>query len=183
MKDERNLILGAFPTILANDVQNILDKVQLSTEFNSSGFFNIITCNETVSIPQRVYYEETKLTNLNQLSQVQKYIIHCLFTCHHDGLVREKHLKQVILSINEHVWVVPFVIRLLGEYVIEILYVINNNLKRASLETIKIFNLENPDFFKLTEQRVMSYWNEYYRLQYPRKEDYIGFQILKYLRS
>ena len=40
------------------------------------------------------------------------------------------------------------------------------------------FLMDNPDFYLITKQRVLSYWDCYYKSQ--RREDYPGFQIVEY---
>jgi hypothetical protein len=37
---------------------------------------------------------------------------------------------------------------------------------------------ENPGFFELTRQRAISYWNEYYRHDFPSRDDYPGLAAL-----
>ena len=51
-------------------------------------------------------------------------------------------------------------------------------LDRASY---KEFLCANPAYLELTEQRVISYWDCYYRN--IRREDYVGFKILEFFRS
>jgi hypothetical protein len=117
------------------------------------------------------------------LTEMQQNIIDCFYTRHCDGFIREQHLKKIILL--NHEWVVPYVIQLIGEYVIEILNVIYQNMNSLNLVLYKDFLEQNPKFYKLIQDRVQSYWNEYYRsnhgstdiLKYA-KEDYVGFKIL-----
>ena len=75
----------------------------------------------------------------------------------------------------------PFVVRLIGEYVIEILQVINRDRSHLNPRLYRSFLEANPAFFTLARQRVVSYWDCYYRSQ--RREDYPGFQILDFLQG
>lgn len=52
------------------------------------------------------------------LAPSARTVLDCLFTKHHDGYVREKYLRAVINA--QFAWVPPFVIQLLGEYVVQI---------------------------------------------------------------
>jgi hypothetical protein len=107
-------------------------------------------------------------------------------TRYHDGFVRQKHLERIIGS--ENIWIPPFVIQLVGEYVIEILQVVDHNLSNLNVSIYEQFIWWNPEFMALTERRVASYWNEYYRrpasgrMAYER-EEYVGFRLLKFFKS
>jgi hypothetical protein len=68
-----------------------------------------------------------------------------------------------------------------GEYVVEILRVIQENLTYLEKSIYADFVRANPDFLNLTEQRVASYWDCYYRS--IKKEAYPGFLILDFLKS
>jgi len=99
---------------------------------------------------------------------VHEELLNCLFSRHHDGYVRERCLKNVIGSSNT--WVVPYVIKLTGEYVIEILNVIYQHLPFLNHEIYRDFLRNNPQFYTLTKCRVMSYWDCYYRWQHLKRE-------------
>jgi hypothetical protein len=61
---------------------------------------------------------------------------------------------------------VPFVIQLLGEYVVEISERILERLDELQLETYRRFAAANESFMRLTRDHVVSYWACYYRAQY-----------------
>jgi hypothetical protein len=90
---------------------------------------------------------------------MQWELLDCLFTRHHDGIVRQKHLALIICSHN--IWVPCFVVLLVGEYVVEILQVIQENLTHLETSTYADYVRANPEFLALTEQRVISYWDCY----------------------
>jgi hypothetical protein len=72
---------------------------------------------ERVEIPYRIYNPLPSIDLAQEGSQVAVAIA-CLYTRHNDGFVRQMALRRVLGS-NEP-WTVPFVLQLLGEYVIEI---------------------------------------------------------------
>lgn len=115
------------------------------------------------------------------LTDTQKNIISCFYTRHCDGFIREQNLKRIIHV--EHEWAAPYVIQLIGEYVIEILQFIFENLSENNISIYKKFINENPGYYKLTRQRVISYWDCYYRWRYKYQKDYVGFKILEILDS
>ncbi|MCB9106567.1 MAG: hypothetical protein H6633_20325 [Anaerolineales bacterium] len=141
--------------------------------------FFVIVQDEVLEIPDRIYYPEENVHNLSPFNPLHKEILNCFYTRHHNGFVRERCLREIVTS--EYVWVVPYVVKLIGEYVIEILQVIKDNLVRMNLAMYGEFLTKNQKFYQLTKQRVASYWNCYYRWQHPNKERYVGFQILRYL--
>ena len=63
-----------------------------------------------------------------------------------------------------------------------LLLVIHQN--RASLDAsmYRSFLKENPEFWAITKQRVLSYWDCYYRAVW-RREDYVGFQLVDHFDS
>jgi hypothetical protein len=85
-----------------------------------------------------------------------------------------------VISLN-HIWIPPFVVQLVGEYVIEILHVIRRNLNHLDTSIYERFLRTNPELLATTKQRVISYWNCYYRE--CRREEYVGFQLLDFLQS
>jgi hypothetical protein len=129
---------------------------------------------EAVAIPYRIYHNPARV-NRTLLTHLQNEILDCLLTRHHSGYVREEYLRRVI-GCN-HPWVPPFVVQLLGEYVIEILRVIKNGVENLDRGLYREFIRENPQFFALTKQRVVSYWDCYHRTRH--KQGYVGFEVLK----
>lgn len=69
---------------------------------------------------------------------------------------------------------------MLGEYVIEIIDDIYRGVPHFDRAVLATFIRENPAFYRLTRDRVMSYWNCNYRSQFLRG-DYVGFKLLREL--
>ena len=67
--------------------------------------------------------------------------------------MREKYLSRII-GVNQ-IWVPPFVIQLAGEYVIEILHLIQRDLGVFDKAPYTQFIRNNPKFLQLTEQRIL----------------------------
>ena len=181
MSDKTAIISKAFPSYLADDVHIILDKIPLNSSIGPQGILTALLHGESIQIPQRIYYVPPDPSFIRTLTPLQSNILRCLFTRHHDGYLREDYLRQIFSSDCNNIWIVPYVMQLLGEYVIEILQVIDDNIDLIDTQIIKNFVNDNPCFIQITKSRVTSYWNEYYRRQYPKKEDYVGFRILDYV--
>ena len=62
--------------------------------------------------------------------------------------------------------------QLLGEYVVEIAHVIVTALRDGYVAGLAQFVIDNPLFMATTRRRVVSYWNCYYRRQFPSLHDY-----------
>jgi len=165
----------AFPSNVRNDVLVALSA--LPDNPHGVGSFTTQVNGETVSIPYRVYHN-TALIHVDKLSSLQIHLVDCILTRHNDGIVREKHLVRVVTSDNA--WVPPFVVQLVGEYVVEIIQVIAANLSNLNVSLYAGFLRANPDFLALTEQRVTSYWDCYHRS--TSRSEYAGFQVLDFFK-
>jgi hypothetical protein len=167
-------ILKSFPKDIHDDViqvVNLLGKLNLTDHSISK---NIQLDDQPIELFARVYNSMPEEELINSLTDIQKTILHCIYTRHHDGYVREKHLREIISS--EYYWVVPFVVQLLGEYVIEIGdFIASHSASLIAMDSYRKFYADNPEFIYLTRQRAISYWNCYYRWigrgkEYPLEE-------------
>jgi len=174
-KDE---LTKAFPSALRKDVLSALSVLSENRYSSRRQAFSVHVGSELLSIPSRIYFDPPVLQAM-RLTRLESEILDCLLTRHHDGFVRQKHLSRIIRSQNA--WVPCFVFPLVGEYVVEILRVIQENLTYLETSLYADFVRANPDFLNLTEQRVVSYWDCYYRS--TQKESYPGFLILDFLKS
>jgi hypothetical protein len=174
-QDNRDLQFS-FPKSLREEVLQVVSV--LPENPHSVGNFTVKVSGELLSILRRVYHN-TSLIHTERLSSLQRELIDCILTRHHDGFVRQRSLSAIISSNNA--WVPPFVIQLLGEYVIEITCVIDKHLRSLDASLYARFLEANQDFLALTEKRVVSYWDCYYRS--VRREDYVGFRVLGFFKN
>lgn len=166
-------LLKAFPAALRDDALKLISALP-ETALSPNGFSAEIG-EDTVSIPYRIYHDPALIDSAS-LTQTQHELLACLLTRHHSGFIREEYLPK-ILGCN-HEWVPPFVVQLVGEYVVEIIRAISDGIHNLDPDLYRAFLTRNPAFYKTTKQRVLSYWNCYYRAE--RKEDYAGFQVLEF---
>ncbi len=167
---------SAFPNALKNDA--LIAVAAFPQNPRSWTSFSLRVASETVSIPRRIYHDPTSI-RLAKLTRLQRELVDCLLTRHHSGFVRQRSLERIIGSTHE--WVPPFVVQLVGEYVIEIMNVVHANLNNLDKSLYGQFLAENREFLATTERRVISYWNCYYR--HRKKQEYAGFQILDFLKT
>lgn len=144
----------------------------------TSDQFTVRVDSETVLIPQRLLLENFR-PQPGESAEV-RWAGWCLLSRSTSGYERQVALREVVRANRS--WTIPFVIRLIGEYVIEILDDIEAALPDIDPALVRQFFIENPDFIALTRARVMSYWNEYYRWRFQRA-DYVGFRLIAALET
>jgi len=179
------IITNSFPKDLKSDVLEMFKIIPLETKYKfgliSLDSYEIIVESEKLKIPVRIYFNEPKEQNEKQLTDIQKDILNCLYTRHDNGYVREKRLKK--LSEKPEKWKTPFLVQLLGEYIYELLPIIDKKVNNDTLEFYREFKTENPKYWQQTESRIASYWNEYYRYKFPKLKDYLGIEIINRIKK
>ncbi|MBN1538159.1 MAG: hypothetical protein JW908_15585 [Anaerolineales bacterium] len=168
---------GAFPKSIAADVDVVLKEMPVSKLQPTDDDIGPIQIeDEILHIPCRIYCLEPSNYSILAMNSIQRMILGCLYTRHHNGYIREKFIRQ-ILKVNE-LWALPFIFQLLGEYVLEIIQIIADQSDVIQADMIDQFVSENPGFIKLLKQRTVSYWNCYYRYLFPDFKDYPGYQAI-----
>lgn len=175
---ETEKIINAFPKEIRAKADSLLKKISLKSEHKISQTFSVMLNGEKLEIPDRIYFEEVSEENLDK---IELLILNCLFTRHYNGFIRHRNLKS-ILSAKEY-WISPFIFQLIGEYVIEILFEIEKDFSDNLLTNLAKFSQENPEFYRLTKSRVISYWNCYYRSRFKNFKTYTGFKILEKINA
>jgi hypothetical protein len=165
-------LVCAFPAALTEDVRAVARSLPWS-RLQPKGSVTVRVGDEQLAIPGRIYNPEPATSPAQLLPPAQAKILHCLYTRHHDGYTRQRHLTQIISHTDP--WIVPFVVQLIGEYVLQIVITIKEGLADLDLpgsphhQAYGQFTASNPGFVFLTSQRVTSYWNCYYRNRYPHQ--------------
>ncbi|MGE6515999.1 hypothetical protein [Lysinibacillus sphaericus] len=183
MTNKKMALVKAFPPDIKEDVLEAISIIRQTDKLDFLNIFEVYVNKNSMKIPERIYFNEPTLSDYNSLSARSQIIIDCLFTRHHDGFIRQRKVEKVIKYCAQYNWIIPFVIRLTGEYVIEILQTIKANLAVMDKVSIKQFINDNEVFYHRIEQRVISYWNCYHRREYPNENDYSGFEILKFYNT
>lgn len=193
-KEYKERLLKSFPTELKSDVEAVvkilpLDNYEVSLcDGQVHHLHNLIhpkeltikLNGEKLTIPCRLYFDEPDIAFENKLTERQKVVMNCIFLSHHNGYLRERRLKKLVDS-NEN-WIVPFTIQLLGEYVYEILEVLDEHINDKTLNNYKLFTDENPKYWQKTESRMISYWNEYHRKKFPKLTVYLGTELVSKIK-
>ncbi|MEI5909564.1 hypothetical protein WAK64_21305 [Bacillus spongiae] len=172
-----------FPVHLRDDVTKII-KLISSMPYNNSTIGESQDIDEyvqddiVIKFPYRIYYIDNSDKYIDSLNVQQKMILHCIYSRSCDGFVRQKHLKLLLMMDYEN-WAIPYIVKICDEYVIEIVEMTYEILKERDTEEIKKFCLENNALFYKSYNRMISYWNEYYRLKYNNFQEYVGRKLFE----
>jgi hypothetical protein len=179
-------VIDAVPSAHYDDaiaIGALLPPAQLGPSYS----FAVSVDRERLAIPYRIYNPELDADDLAVLTGTQRVLMHCLYTRHHDGRVRQRHLRSIVDETRP--WVAPFVVQLIGEYVADILMDIRSGLAEVDIPGTRKhamygeFGAANPEFMILTRQRVASYWDCYYRNLWADRAYYPGTTLIESLRA
>jgi hypothetical protein len=195
-KLERDRVFNSFPSTLRKDVEKAIEVLPLN-EHNvllTGGQIHqvdnlihqdeqlVLLDKELIKIPYRLYFNEPNPEKEKLLTDLQKTILNCIYLRHHNGFVRQKRLEKLVETTLY--FTTPYTFQLLGEYVIEILEILDRHINDNTIDNYAKFINENEKYWHQTESRMISYWNEYYRRpKFPKLKDYIGKQIVDRIRA
>ncbi len=170
------MIQSAFPSYLQKDATKIANFLQQNDpkDFRTVGTEVVCLNGEALELPQRVYFGEY---NTQSLTLVQEQMLNCLYLCHYNGHLREHYLRE-LLTVKED-FTLPFIAKLFGDYVIEIVKVLHSELPDVTRDKLRDFFRTNPLYQKRVESRIASYWDLFYRNTYPNFKKYIGYQLFQ----
>ena len=173
--------LAAFPTCVREAAAEVLPFITAG-QFHppSSNSYRVLVDGEALDVPRRVYYDADRVREAANRDDVLGRIALCLGTLHHDGFLREECVER--LMHDDHSWVVPFIINLVGEYVLEIIIRIERAMPLVDGRVYGDFLICNPTWFSTIERRVVSYWDVYYRTAFPQFAAYPGARVVDRLR-
>lgn len=176
-KLDASMLAGAFPEALRSDAVSAGESVleQLHKRQWTERFVLQVE-GELVLLPARLHFASSRSDDTTEGNSW--LMTRCLRTRSNDGFERQHAARDLLEDVRP--WSAPFIVALIGEYVIEILLDIDAALSPALTSALATFTSANPDYWQLTRQRVASYWNVYYRASYSRA-DYVGFQLVERL--
>lgn len=173
----------AFPGALRADAE-VLGATHVWRPHTLHLHFVVVFAGERLTIPTRLYFEASLLGTNSGLDARQRAMLWCLGTRHHDGHVREQCLRHLLADLQE--WMAPFVVHLIGEYVDEIIELIDAAL--ATLDprmgaAFARFARDNPRYIDTIERRTISYRPADYDKRSGRASDYPGARAVARLRQ
>ncbi len=113
-----------------------------------------------------------------ETEEVRRFV-RALETRSNDGFERQRAARDLLVTMEP--WGAPFILSLVGEYVIEILEDIASAITPENEQILGTFITQNEAYWNTIRRRVASYWNVYYR-SYPRTK-YVGFELVKRLEA
>ena len=170
------MIEKSFPSYLQKDATKIADFLQQNApkDFKMIGTEGIYLNGEFLELPQRVYFGEF---NTKSLTLVQEQMFNCLYLCHCNGHLREHYLRE-LLAVKED-FILPFIAKLFGDYVMEILEVLHHELPNDTRDKLRDFSRANPLYKRRIQSRIASYWDLFYRNAQSDFKKYIGYQLFQ----
>lgn len=170
-------MFGAFPKVLEHDVSCVMHLMSKTTHRNIKpgsteyGHTYTLLDGQKITLPYRIYFLDE--CDVHSLSSEQRVVYHCIFSRSCDGFVREKHIRA-ILDEDYPDWVFPYILKASDEYIVEILDAIYDELTQRDNARIKEFCRLNMSSFLCSHDRMISYWNEFYRSRWFDYKTYIG---------
>lgn len=184
---EMQRLLKAFPKALHTDVQVVLamllkcEEVPKRKDLMHASTYEVMLGGEHLIIPYRLWFDEPKEALEKTLTARQKNILNCIYTRHSNGYVREQRLGNITGEIES--WMLPFLVQIIGEYVYELLPLIDKTINEKTLSLYASFVEENFKYWRLTQKRMVSYWNEYYRYRFPKIRKYLGTKMVRKINN
>ncbi len=137
-----------------------------------------------VLIPARLHFASDRL-GLTESDEAWRFAC-ALQTRSNNGFERQRAVRNLLADLQP--WAAPFIVALIGEYIIEILDDIAASLTPENTRTLGAFVIQNEAYWNTTKRRVISYWDVYYRSvrrsetrRLYRRDDYIGFKLIDLL--
>lgn len=165
-----------FPALLTDAVRSVAPLLSRNQVHPPSGGFRVRVGTDPVDLPYRVYYARRDVTAAASREGTPGLVAACLGSRHYDGFLRQECVYRLLHS--DESWVAPYVIQLLGEYVLEIGQTIEHALEAGNMRIYTDYARINRPHLQALERRAVSYWNAYYRQAYSSWRDFPACRVL-----
>lgn len=169
---------AAFPwscrTLAEDAIKSLLPYVDFS--YGKLSVREAVVLGERVQIPTRISFRGLTHGELQQWQQSSWPAALCLCTRSTDGYIRQVSLRRVLTTKES--WGIPFVVLLAGEYVVEIAEDLVASLPAFDRDAYINFVRENRPMMRLLRSKATSYWDCYYRDDYPDRRTYPGLAFI-----
>lgn len=154
------VIRKGFPIELQETVNDVFKKhVEQHDDYPVGADEFFLNKDEKVSTPARIH---TDAYAPDDLSGAEKLVYDCIYSRSTDGYSREKALRSLYATKSLPFWAIPYLYLSLSDYVIEISSIVKPDDEDIIHAFQKLSEL-NPEQHRLTRERAISYWSEYYR--------------------
>lgn len=171
-------LAAAFPAEIREDVSRVSALIQPDADYHRG--VSVRVRGQALILPYRIEHGFDEAL-FPQLNATQAVIYACVLSRHLDGKLRQRQIAR--LALAEQAWPLPFVVQLCGEYVMQILETVEAHLPAMNPRRYGGFLRDNAAFLDRAEQRMISYWDCYYRRRYPIRSDYVGFRVFERFRA
>lgn len=127
---------------------------------------------EKILVPQRIY---TSAYNNTIKDKTERIIYDCIYSRSTDGFIREMAIRNLYHTSDLPEWAIPYLYLSLSDYVVEVSSIIGQD--EFLLTRLQQMSTLNPEQFRLTKERAISYWSIYYREMYS-KNAYPALKII-----
>jgi hypothetical protein len=148
--------------------------------------FSVQVGSQCVLIPARLHFASDRLS-LPGSDEAWPFA-RALQTRSNDGFERQRAARDLLADL--HGWGAPFIVALIGGYVVEILDDIAAALTPEIARILGAFIACNEAYWNTTKRRVTSYWNVYYRARWlndygraERRDEFVGFRLVQQLEA
>ena len=133
---------------------------------------------EEVWFPYRIDFSDYDPLYFRMKDENIKLVLDCLLTRHPNGYTREKYLRNILNSAQIPEWCLPYILRLAGEYVMEIDQVIYDAFRKKTPAGLKTFCKNNAELVQKNYRRMCSYWENRYKDRVAWS-DYVGRKLFE----
>jgi hypothetical protein len=142
-----------------------------------TGAYQLVVCGESLVIPYRAHFD-LKKGEIFESQMRENTVLTCILSRHSEGKLRQRAVRALLATPNV-CWVIPYVVALVGEYVIEVLVDIEKSVDQLDPAEYGLMLRNNADYVATLEQKIISYWNCYYRREFPVFKDYVGSRLIE----
>lgn len=181
---------AAFPAALRPDAAEVAQALPPrdnpwgpSTDTATSQTVPVVVDGEVLAFPRRIYHAVLP-ADTSFAMPLASVVAACAYTRHHDGHVRQEALRTLLAGPCALApWVVPYVVKLVDEYVVEIVEDVAAFLTEVDVQgspqqrAYGRVLAQNPEMLRLLRARSISYWDCYYRRRHRRLEEYPGHRL------
>lgn len=144
--------------------------------------FSVLSEGQPVHVPTRLHFNPDLLAVPDMHEAL--LFTSALQTRSGDGYERQRAVRDLLPNMQP--WAAPFIVALIGEYIIEILEDIHDALTTDDIQMLADFVSQNKAYWSVTKSRVVSYWNAYYRARWiieqgraEQRQEYVGFRLIE----
>ncbi len=134
--------------------------------------FAVQVQSQRVLIPARLHFSPDRLVRTE--ADGVRWFVRALETRSNNGFERQRAARDLLMGFQP--WAAPFILALVGEYVVEILHDISASMTPHIEQALSAFIVQNEAYWSTIKRRVASYWNAYYRSN--SRDKYVGFEIV-----